>query len=197
VIQELARKVELEQLRTAGAKAGLVYCHAFVHGVGFPLWANCDGTGRPTAGLPLTLAPGLMVISRYPIVESSYKKFSLNGKPYAINHLGAEPLLDVAHSHTAADYLGAKGIGLCRVRNLRPPPLSRPAAADARGAGGRVLQPPARRLHRHEKVWPPLPPHRLLSQCQDARRLRRIRRHSLLAGQTRARFTHPLLALGV
>jgi sphingomyelin phosphodiesterase 2 len=46
------------------------------------------------------IGSGLVVISKYPIIEVALKRFSLNGKPHKIFH---------------SDWFGGKSIGLCRI----------------------------------------------------------------------------------
>jgi endonuclease/exonuclease/phosphatase family metal-dependent hydrolase len=67
---------------------GLAYHYDFCYGIGLPLWPRAGGTG-------------LLVISRFPIVDAKFKRYSCNGNPATIFH---------------GDYLAAKGIGLVRLR---------------------------------------------------------------------------------
>jgi len=85
--QEAWFDYERDLLSAAGKKAGLKYSYYFAMGIGIPLWPGQYGTG-------------LFVLSRYPIIDSEYLRFPVNGKPYKIWH---------------GDYYGAKGCGLCRV----------------------------------------------------------------------------------
>lgn len=50
--------------------------------------------------MPGVTAPGLVVLSRFPILDMHYRRYSINGKMYQCAHL---------------DYMLAKGVGLVRV----------------------------------------------------------------------------------
>ncbi len=77
---------EISFLQTATRDLGFLHFHSF-QGGGIPLWKNFEGTG-------------LLIISKYPIIETMYKAFTLNGKPYKFWH---------------GDYFVCKGVGLARV----------------------------------------------------------------------------------
>lgn len=87
-LQEVWHERERAQIVSSAFSAGLVYSHIWTQGVGFPGWAGSSGTG-------------LMLLSRYPITEVFWKRYSINGKPYKLLHL---------------DYMGAKGMGVATVR---------------------------------------------------------------------------------
>ncbi|CAM9835918.1 unnamed protein product, partial [Phaeothamnion confervicola] len=87
-LQEVWHARERDALRRAAARAGLRFSRHFAPGCGAPLLgAGSGGTG-------------LMVLSRYCIVESIFQRFAVNGQPHKLSH---------------ADYLGAKGVGICRL----------------------------------------------------------------------------------
>uniref|UniRef100_A0A7S1CQ96 Endonuclease/exonuclease/phosphatase domain-containing protein n=1 Tax=Bicosoecida sp. CB-2014 TaxID=1486930 RepID=A0A7S1CQ96_9STRA len=87
IMQELAMKREINAIIEAGKRGGLVYHHHFIQGVGFPIWLDVMGTG-------------LLVLSRFPIVDAMYRRYSVNGFPHKIEH---------------SDFFGAKGIGMVRL----------------------------------------------------------------------------------
>jgi hypothetical protein len=70
------------------------YSYFFNYGIGFPLWPGCDGTG-------------LLLLSRFPILETFYDRYHVNGFPWALHH---------------CDYLGSKGISFARLE--LPPQFS-------------------------------------------------------------------------
>jgi len=70
-----------------GREEGLIFHHAFIHGIGAPGWPGVCGSG-------------LLIISRYPIVHASYLRFSTNGRPYRLDHM---------------DDVAGKGCGLARI----------------------------------------------------------------------------------
>eukprot|EP00752_Nemacystus_decipiens_P003943 g3611.t1 len=87
-LQEVWHARERDALRSAALAAGLRYSRHFEHGCGAPvLGPGMGGTG-------------LLVLSRFPIAESFFRRFSANGQPYQLQH---------------ADYLGGKGVGLVRL----------------------------------------------------------------------------------
>lgn len=79
--------MEREQIISIANDNSYIYFHYFQVGMGLPFWPNITGTG-------------LLVLSKYPIIETIYKRFSLNGDPLMLHH---------------SDYYGAKGIGLVSV----------------------------------------------------------------------------------
>lgn len=85
--QELSHEREVSILHSGARAAGLHHMHQFTQGVGFPIWHGVT-------------APGLVVFSRYPILDTHFKRYSINGKPYQAAH---------------ADYMLAKGVGLVRL----------------------------------------------------------------------------------
>jgi sphingomyelin phosphodiesterase 2 len=84
VIQEIAHKDDIELITNLAFENNFIYSHYFMHGCGFPLWESVAGTG-------------ILVLSKFKIMQSIYKQYSLNGRPYKFFH---------------ADYFGAKGVGL-------------------------------------------------------------------------------------
>ncbi|CAM9762294.1 unnamed protein product [Pylaiella littoralis] len=87
-LQEVWHARERDALRRAALSADLRYSRYFEHGCGAPvLGAGMGGTG-------------LLVLSRFPITESFFWRFSANGQPYQLQH---------------SDYLGGKGVGLARI----------------------------------------------------------------------------------
>eukprot|EP00903_Cladosiphon_okamuranus_P006562 g6410.t1 len=87
-LQEVWHARERDALRSAALAAGLRYSRHFEHGCGAPVLGQGMG------------GTGLLVLSRFPIAESVFWRFSANGQPYQLQH---------------ADYLGGKGVGLARV----------------------------------------------------------------------------------
>jgi hypothetical protein len=85
--QEVAHQREVNLLVETAAKFGINYYHQFTQGVGFPVWNG-------------VCAPGLLVLSRFPIADIRYHRYTVNGKIHRFDH---------------SDYLGAKGVGLCRI----------------------------------------------------------------------------------
>ena len=86
-LQECSHEREVKILRQGATEAGLKYHHQFTNGVGFPIWHGLT-------------APGLVVFSRYPIMDVHFRRYSINGKMYQCAH---------------ADYMLAKGVGLVRI----------------------------------------------------------------------------------
>ena len=70
------------------SKTKFNYNHYFSHGPGCLFINNYSGTG-------------MFILSKYPIVNVMYKKYSINGKPHKILH---------------SDYMIDKGIGLCNIK---------------------------------------------------------------------------------
>ena len=87
VMQEIAHVDDIILLNKISFSYGF-YSHYFKHGTGFPFWNTVAGTG-------------IIVLSKYPIIEVMYKQYSINGSPHKILH---------------ADYFGAKGVGLCYIK---------------------------------------------------------------------------------
>ena len=87
VMQEIAHVDDIILLNKISFSYGF-YSHYFKHGTGFPFWNAVAGTG-------------IIVLSKYPIIEVMYKQYSINGSPHKILH---------------ADYFGAKGVGLCYIK---------------------------------------------------------------------------------
>lgn len=75
-------------------KQNYPYSYFFNFGIGFPLWPGCDGTG-------------LLLLSRFPILETFYDRYHVNGFPWALHH---------------CDFLGSKGISFARIE--LPPQFS-------------------------------------------------------------------------
>jgi hypothetical protein len=83
VLQEAAHQREVQLIVEGAAKRGFHH-HQFMQGVGFPVWNGVR-------------APALLVLSRYPIIDVVFKRYSVNGLVQMIHH---------------SDYMGAKGCGL-------------------------------------------------------------------------------------
>ena len=83
-IQEIFVRHDVDRVVEGAWRGGLAYHHAFSAGPGF---IHSD-------------APGLLVLSRFPIVDALFHRFSVNGKPHKIHHI---------------DWWFGKGIGLVRV----------------------------------------------------------------------------------
>lgn len=79
------------------------FSYFFNFGIGFPLWPGCDGTG-------------LLLLSKFRILETFYDKFHVNGYPWALQH---------------CDYLGSKGISFAR---LELPPQFSPSYSSSSSA---------------------------------------------------------------
>lgn len=88
ILLELWCKREQDILIKAAEEVNINYYHYFRPGIGFVMW-------------PLIHGSGILVLSRFPIIESLYKRYSVNGNPYMIHH---------------ADYYGSKGCGLVRIQ---------------------------------------------------------------------------------
>jgi endonuclease/exonuclease/phosphatase family metal-dependent hydrolase len=88
VFQEILYKPSREYLIEKIKLKGFLFNHYFSHGPGFLFSKNYSGTG-------------LLVVSKYPIIETIYKKYSINGKPHKILH---------------SDYMIDKGVGLCYIQ---------------------------------------------------------------------------------
>jgi sphingomyelin phosphodiesterase 2 len=88
VFQEILYKPSREYLIEKIKLKGFLFNHYFSHGPGFLFTKNYSGTG-------------LLVVSKYPIIETIYKKYSINGKPHKILH---------------SDYMIDKGVGLCYIQ---------------------------------------------------------------------------------
>lgn len=88
VFQEILYKPSREYLIEKIKLKGFIFNNYFSHGPGFLFTKNYSGTG-------------LLVVSKYPIIETIYKKYSINGKPHKILH---------------SDYMIDKGVGLCYIQ---------------------------------------------------------------------------------
>ena len=86
-LQEVSTNRDVRQLIHLAATKGLPYAHQFRQGVGFPVWNGIT-------------APGLLILSRYPIVEVALLRFPVNGLLQRFDH---------------SDWVAAKGVGLVRV----------------------------------------------------------------------------------
>ena len=83
-IQEIFVDWDVDRVVQAARLGGLSHHHYFRAGPGFVH----------------SRAPGMLVLSRYPIVDAHYHRYALNGKPHKIHHI---------------DWWFAKGVGLVRV----------------------------------------------------------------------------------
>ena len=95
VFQEVWYRRERNILIQSGAQAGFSYYHYFKSAVGFPLPLGHDG-----------FSTGLVVLSKYPITEALYYRFTLSGRVYALHE---------------SDYLASKGAGLVRIQTPAAP----------------------------------------------------------------------------
>ena len=86
-LQEVTLAADAARIVAKARELGLGYAHAFDGGVGISFWPGCQGTG-------------LLVLSRWPMQETVYRRYVVNGKPERIHHF---------------DYYGSKGMGLCRI----------------------------------------------------------------------------------
>lgn len=88
VIVELWSQRERDVIYNAAKDADMHYHHYFSPGIGFIMF-------------PLIAGTGILILSKYPIIETLYRRFAVNGDPYMIHH---------------ADFYGAKGCGLARIK---------------------------------------------------------------------------------
>jgi sphingomyelin phosphodiesterase 2 len=86
-LQEVTLAGDAARIVARARELGLGFAHAFDGGVGIPFWPGLAGTG-------------LLVLSRWPIQETVYRRYVVNGKPEHLHHY---------------DYYGAKGTGLCKI----------------------------------------------------------------------------------
>lgn len=87
-LQELWLWQDRDEVIAAARRGGrLVHSYYFRHGVGVPGWPNQCGSG-------------LLVLSRHPVVDAAFLRFSVNGLPYRFDHL---------------DGVSGKGVGLVRL----------------------------------------------------------------------------------
>lgn len=87
-LQEVTLAGDAARIVARARELGLGFAHAFDGGVGIPFWPGCQGTG-------------LLVLSRWPMQETVYRRYVVNGKPEHLHHY---------------DYYGAKGTGLCKIK---------------------------------------------------------------------------------
>ncbi|DBA04328.1 TPA: hypothetical protein N0F65_002090 [Lagenidium giganteum] len=90
VLQEIWHRRERSLIISRAYDIGFHYYHYFHPAVGFPLPMGPDSFGT-----------GLLVLSKFPLVNVTYHSFSLSGRPYALHE---------------ADFVANKGIGLLRVQ---------------------------------------------------------------------------------
>ncbi len=86
--QEAFMETDRERLIAAAKRGGIGYSHFYDSGMGFPAYPE---SGHPS---------GLLVLSRFPIVQVAYLRYSLNGKPHKLLHW---------------DWQIGKGCGLARI----------------------------------------------------------------------------------
>lgn len=65
--------------------------YSFSPGIGIPFWPRINGTG-------------IIVLSKFPIIKTMYKSFSINGIPHHFEH---------------SDYYTSKGVAFCRIATLQ------------------------------------------------------------------------------
>jgi sphingomyelin phosphodiesterase 2 len=87
VLQEVWQSADREFFLGEAAKVGLTFHRVFHPGIGIPVPLGSGSTG-------------MVMLSRYPILETMYKQYDVNGKPLKFHH---------------ADFYGAKGIGFARI----------------------------------------------------------------------------------
>ncbi|CAM9106109.1 unnamed protein product, partial [Discosporangium mesarthrocarpum] len=90
-LQEVWHGRERDAIRRAAQNSGLRYCRHFQLGYGLPLLGLGSG------------GTGLMILSRYPITETLFQRFLVNGHPCHLKH--------PKYRHC----LGVNGVGLARV----------------------------------------------------------------------------------
>ena len=108
-LQEMSHNRDVAALVALAAQHGLRYHHQFRQGVGFPVWNGIT-------------APGLLVLSRLPIVDVAIRRFPVNGLLQRFDH---------------SDWVAAKGAGLVRLDASSLVPDARLASR----AGGRLCHP--------------------------------------------------------
>ena len=86
-LQEMSTNRDVHALVSAARAHGLTYSHQFRQGVGFPVWNGVT-------------APGILVLSRFPIVDVALHRYRVNGLLQRFDH---------------SDWVAAKGVGLVRV----------------------------------------------------------------------------------
>ena len=86
-LQEMSHNRDVHRVIQLAASHGLLFSHQFRQGVGFPVWNGIT-------------APGLLVLSRFPICEVAIHRFPVNGLLQRFDH---------------SDWVAAKGVGLVRV----------------------------------------------------------------------------------
>ena len=86
-LQEMSTNRDVHSVVALARAHGLTHAHQFRQGVGFPVWNGVT-------------APGLLVLSRFPIVEVALLRYRVNGLLYRFDH---------------SDWVAGKGVGLVRV----------------------------------------------------------------------------------
>ena len=86
-LQEMSHNRDVHRVIQLAVSHGLPFSHQFRQGVGFPVWNGIT-------------APGLLVLSRFPICEVAVHRFPVNGLLQRFDH---------------SDWVAAKGVGLIRV----------------------------------------------------------------------------------
>ena len=86
-LQEMSTNRDVHSVVTLARAHGLTYSHQFRQGVGFPVWNGVT-------------APGILALSRFPIVDVALHRYRVNGLLQRFDH---------------SDWVAAKGVGLIRV----------------------------------------------------------------------------------
>lgn len=86
-LQEMSTNRDVHTLTSLAHSHGLSYTHQFRQGVGFPVWNGVT-------------APGILVLSRFPIVDVALLRYRVNGLLQRFDH---------------SDWVAGKGVGLVRV----------------------------------------------------------------------------------
>ena len=86
-LQEMSTNRDVHTVVALGRSHGLTYAHQFRQGVGFPVWNGVT-------------APGILVLSRFPIVDVALHRYRVNGLLQRFDH---------------SDWVAGKGVGLIRV----------------------------------------------------------------------------------
>lgn len=88
VFLEVWSQTYREKLIEASRNGGIYNHYTFASGIGMPIWPYINGTG-------------MMIFSKYEIIEAQFHKYTVNGLPHKMQH---------------TDYYAGKGVGLCRIK---------------------------------------------------------------------------------
>lgn len=88
VFLEVWSQTYREKLIEASNNRGIYNHYTFASGTGMPVWPYINGSG-------------MLVFSKYAIIEAQYHRYTVNGLPHRMQH---------------TDYYAGKGVGLCRIK---------------------------------------------------------------------------------